>query len=263
MAQKQYKLENLIHTIEEVPKDKSLIIFDLDGTLTESKMGMDGEMGELFNNLVKTKKVAVIGGASLKQMVSQLPENSGNGNLFLLPLDGGAFYEYTNSQWHEIYRREIPLAQKAGISEALARAGLATGYLTPQQTYGPIVEDRGSQMTWSALGQSAPLAEKEKWNQAENGLRSRMVALLEQSLPNLEVKVAGLTSIDITLKGIDKKFGIEQVLKHLGLTVADALFVGDALEGQGNDTPALASGVMCFEVKSVADTKKLIEYLLN
>jgi len=56
-------------------KDKSLIIFDLDGTLAESKQPMDSEMTELLARLLEKKKVAVISGGSFEQFKKQfLPE---------------------------------------------------------------------------------------------------------------------------------------------------------------------------------------------
>ena len=43
-------------------KNKELIVFDLDGTLAESKAQMDAEMVDIFTELLAVKKVAVIGG---------------------------------------------------------------------------------------------------------------------------------------------------------------------------------------------------------
>ena len=265
-------MENLIQTIQEIPKDKSVFVFDLDGTLAESKVNIDSEMGDLLAQLLVKGKVAIIGGASFKQMASQLPESiSKNSNLFLLPLDGGSFYKYPstssgqvqNDSWQEVYKHELSLLQKKGITEALARSSLEAGYLTPAKTYGTTVEDRGSQVTWSALGQEAPLEEKQKWNQSENGLRLKIVTKLKEYLPNMESRVAGLTSIDVTPKGIDKKYGVEQIIKHLNVSAADVLFFGDTLEPEGNDYPALEARVACYMVSSVEDTKKAIEYLLD
>ncbi len=79
----------------------------------------------------------------------------------------------------------------------------------------------------------------------------------------MDVKIAGLTSIDITRRGMNKKFGIEQLLAHLQLAPADALFVGDAFAPEGNDAPSLESGVLCFKVSSVQNTKDLVRHLLS
>ena len=113
------------------------------------------------------------------------------------------------------------------------------------------------------MGQQAPLEEKEKWTEEENDKRLKLVARLNSYLPDMEAKVAGLTSIDVTKKGIDKEFGIEQIIKHLDVLKEDIIFFGDALESEGNDYPVLESGVACFKVESVQNTKNAIEYLLG
>jgi hypothetical protein len=43
---------------------KSLIIFDLDGTLAESKSSLDGEMAALLGRLLEVVKVAIISGGA-------------------------------------------------------------------------------------------------------------------------------------------------------------------------------------------------------
>ena len=257
-------MQNLITSIQYIPKDKKVFVFDLDGTLAESKVNIDGEMGELLAQLLVKDKVAIIGGASFEQMKSQLPENiSQNSNLLLLPLDGGSFYEFQNNEWQEVYKHDLSLVQRKVIREAFAEVLLKIGYVQPEKTYGVIIEDRGSQTTWSALGQQAPLEEKKKWNKEENGLRLKIVAKLREYLPDTEARVAGLTSINVTLKGIDKKFGIEQIIKRPDVLADDVLFIGDELGVDGNDNPALSAGVDCFQVSSIDETKALIKHFLD
>jgi phosphomannomutase len=56
---------------------KGLIIFDLDGTLAESKLPLDAEMAALLARLLEVVKVAVISGGAWaqyeKQVLSHLP----------------------------------------------------------------------------------------------------------------------------------------------------------------------------------------------
>ncbi len=257
-------MENLIKNIEEIPKDKSVVAFDLDGTLAESKMKIDEEMGELLSQLLAKGKVAIIGGAKLEQMRSQLPESiSNNTNLLLLPLDGGSFYINKDGMWQEVYIHELSPFQRRSIGEAFEKAFTEIGYTQPEKTYGEIIENRGGQITWSPLGQEAPLEEKEKWARENTDIRSKLEAKVAEYLPDMKVAIAGMTSIDVTQKGIDKKFGIEQIIKYLGVTKEDILFLGDAIEPNKNDYPALESGVVCYKVKSVEDTKEAIKFIIN
>jgi hypothetical protein len=54
---------------------KTLIIFDLDGTLTESKSDLDGEMATLLARLLGTVDVAIISGGawSMKTLGARKP----------------------------------------------------------------------------------------------------------------------------------------------------------------------------------------------
>src|SRR3989344_1251746 len=295
-------MEKLINTIREIPKDKSVFVFDLDGTLAESKVNIDSEMGGLLAQLLERGKVAIIGGAKFEQMRSQLPENiNKNSNLFLLPLDGGSFYTYPSTSsldsardksgqvqdnnwpgsrtsgssadseipevslpgWHEMYSHKLSDDEVKKIKDSFEKVFEEIGYIQSSKIYGEIIENRGGQVTFSPLGQHAPLEKKEKWAKENNDVRVKIESKVKGYLPEMEVKIAGLTSIDVTLKGIDKKFGIEQIIKHLGVKAEDILFFGDAIEPDENDYPALESGVVCYKVNSVQDTKDAIKHLLD
>jgi HAD superfamily hydrolase (TIGR01484 family) len=137
------------------------------------------------------------------------------------------------------------------------------GYSHPQKIYGELIEDRGTQITFSALGQQAPLRLKEKWKEEHTPDKLKIAQTLQKHLPDLEVRAAGYTSIDVTRKGIDKEYGIRQIKKHLGISFDEMLFVGDALFPGGNDYAVFRTGVPCLEVKGPEDTKKIIRSLLN
>jgi phosphomannomutase len=260
-------MTNLINNVQEIPKDKKLIIFDLDGTLTESKVEIDADAGALLSSLLKEKKAGIIGGGALErfkiQVLAGLPRDTKLKNLFLFPLNGGSFYQYQNSEWQEVYSRKLSDEEKRNIREAFGKFFKEVGHVSPEKIYGKQLEDRGSQVTFSALGQEAPLDEKTRWSKEHYSERLGMALKLQEYLPDMEVKVAGLTSIDVTRKGIDKKFAIEKLMEHLNISVAETLFVGDAFGPDGNDTPALESGVLCFEIESPQDTKDLIKHILD
>lgn len=256
---------NFIHTIEDVPTDKKLIVFDMDGTLTESKMPIDSEMAVLLAGLLKKKKVGIVGGGAFErfetQVVAGLPRDANLENLFVLPLNGGSFYQYKNGGWQNVYSLQLSAEEKEKVREAFKKIFAGIGYVPPERIYGEQIEDRGSQITFSALGQNAPLDEKTEWSQQHDSDRLNMALRLQNHLPDMEVRVAGLTSIDITRKGIDKKFAIEKLAEYLKISVQDTLFVGDAFEPDGNDSPALESGAECFRIGSVQDTKDLINHI--
>ncbi len=77
---------------------KSLIIFDLDDTLAESKSQVQPNMARALTDLLTIKKVAIITGGKyeqiIKQVISQLPENTRLDNLYLFPTCGASYYHF-------------------------------------------------------------------------------------------------------------------------------------------------------------------------
>lgn len=262
------EIKNLLHKIEEVPPNKKIIVFDLDGTLTGSKAELDAEMAILLARLLETKWVAVIGGGTYSQFQEQLLKNLSLPEellkkLFLLPASATAFFRYDANEWQGTYTQQFTQEEKSTILKAFEATFQELEYKHPNDHFGDFIEDRGSQITFSALGQKAPLELKEKWVQENPDLRGKMEALLQKYLPEMEVKVAGLTSIDVTRKGIDKEYGLYQIRDNAHLPFEEMLFVGDAFYHEGNDEAALKTGVLCFQVKGTGDTKRLIEYLIK
>lgn len=252
---------------------KKLIVFDLDGTLAETKSEMDPEMSDLVAKLLASRKMAVIGGGKYElfkwQFISRLrAPRPLLANLFLFPTTATAFYRYDRG-WKKIYDLQLTKKEKAQIHKAFEDAFLEVGYKHPKKTYGKVIEDRGTQVTFSALGQEVVavlgkrgVALKKKWRDENTKTKLKLAAALQRRLPALEVRSAGFTSIDITRKGIDKAYGIRQIEKHLRARRKDMLFIGDALFPGGNDYAVRGTGVECIAVEGPSDTKKIIRALL-
>lgn len=255
-------------------QDKKLIVFDLDGTLAPSKSTMDNEMGSLLKNLLEEKKVAVIGGGKFElfdhQLLSNLkvPEKLLK-NLFLFPVTATTFYRFRNG-WKRVYAINLTAEEVASIMAAFDKVYKKLNYKDPEKTWGKVIENRGSQVTWSALGQDivAHLGEKgieakNKWRDQNTPLKLKIAELLQKELPNLEVHVAGYTSIDVTKKGIDKAYGLKQIEKYLGIKIKDMLFVGDAIFPGGNDYAITKTSVDYVAVKGPDETKSVIQRILT
>ena len=116
------------------------------------------------------------------------------------------------------------------------------------QAWGEVIEDRGSQITFSALGQQAPIEEKKKWD-ADFAKRQRMKSQLDTLIPEFSIHLGGTTSVDVTKPGIDKAYGIRKLRDTLGVTIQEMIFVGDALFPGGNDFPAKEAGVLSIQVR--------------
>jgi phosphomannomutase len=242
---------------------KKLIVFDLDGTLAESKSAIDAEMSALLGALLGVVRVAVISGGAFPQfetqLVANLPATGDLTRLSLLPTCGTRFYEYDGS-WKLLYAEDFSAEQKKKIIAALNDAVDKSGFKA-EKTWGEAIEDRDSQITYSALGQQAPLDAKKNWD-PDFSKRQKIKALLDPMLPDFAVHLGGSTSIDITLPGIDKAYGIYKLRDILKVSIAEMIYVGDALFPGGNDYPARSTGSVCIQVRDPNETKRVIETIV-
>jgi len=242
---------------------KKLIVFDLDGTLAPSKSNLDAEMASLLHCLLGIVKVAIISGGAWsqfeKQVLSNFPHDDRLARLSILPTCGTRFFQYAG-EWKQLYSEDFTADEKETIVSSLKK-GIETAAFPVEKTWGETIEDRGSQITYSALGQQAPLDEKEKWD-PDLAKRKKIKSIVDTLIPQFSVRIGGATSIDVTKLGIDKAYGIGKLRDILGVALQEMIYVGDALFVGGNDYPAEEAGVISIPVRSPDETKRVIEAII-
>jgi len=243
---------------------KSLIVFDLDGTLAQSKSSIDVEMANLLDSLLAIVKVSIISGGAWpqfdQQVVAHLRHDDSLKNLSVLPTCGTQFYRYDGT-WELLYSEDFTVTERKAIVEALRQAITSAG-CKAERLWGEVIEDRGSQITFSALGQQAPLEEKKKWD-PDFAKRRKITAVLDTLIPQFAVHMGGATSVDVTKHGIDKGYGIRKLRDILHIPIDEMIFVGDAVFPGGNDYPAKEAGALSIEVKDPHETKRVIEAIVG
>jgi len=242
---------------------KKLIVFDLDGTLAESKSSLDTEMVSLLHDLLGIIKVAIISGGGWpqfeKQILSNLPHDKVLKDLLLLPTCGTQFYQYDGT-WKKIYSEDFNVDEKKKIMDALKDALDTVGF-NIEKVWGETIEDRGSQITYSALGQEAPIKEKTKWD-PDFTKRVKLRKILAALIPEFSVRLGGTTSVDITKPGIDKAYGIMKLRDRLDIEIEEMIFIGDAIFPGGNDYPPKEAGVTSIMIKGPEESKRVIEAIV-
>jgi HAD superfamily hydrolase (TIGR01484 family) len=246
--------------------DARVLAFDLDGTLAESKSAITPRMAGLLVRLMDEVQVCIISGGAFPQFQAQVldhldatPEQLARLNL--MPTNGTRYYLYRDGEWREIYAEDLPEDTKRKVIDVLTQGAKTLG-LWEEHTWGDIVEDRGSQITFSALGQQAPVAAKTAWD-PDGSKKERLRAYAAERLSGLEVRSGGSTSVDVTAEGIDKAYGMRKLMSELNVGKEDILFVGDRLDPQGNDHPVEAMGIRSVAVKSWQDTADFVEGWLD
>jgi phosphomannomutase len=209
--------------------------------------------------------VCIISGGRFEQFDSQVLQHLGAAEellprLHLMPTCGTRYVGWGDGTWREIYAENLDEDEKSRIAEVLRRGARELG-LWSDSPWGEVIEDRGSQITFSALGQQAPLQAKADWD-PDGTKKAALREYAARWLPDLEVRSGGSTSIDVTRKGIDKAYGIEKLLQQLGMTPETLLFIGDRLDPDGNDFPVRATGVPCVAVSGWEETVELVTSIL-
>ena len=220
-------------------------------------------MANLLNSLLVMVKVAVISGGAWpqfeQQVLAHLRHDNGLRNLSLLPTCGTKFYRH-GVGWELLYSEDFTAAESSRIIDSLQRAMVAADCKV-ERLWGEVIEDRGSQITFSALGQQAPLEEKKKWD-PDFAKRKKIKAVLDTLIPEFSVRLGGATSIDVTRQGIDKAYGIRKLRDILEIPIDQMIFVGDAVFPGGNDYPAKEAGALSIEIKDPHETKRVIEAIV-
>ena len=253
---------------------KKLIAFDLDGTLAESKSPADSRMTGLLDKLLEKFQVCVISGGKFQQFEKQLLRSLKSDpakleKLHIMPTCGTRYYTYSpnDKAWSQVYAEDFTEPQKQKIIDALNKGFDDLGY-REGKIYGEYIEDRGSQVTFSVFGQDIVDALgkegvriKEAWdpdNEKKNKLRDYIAPLI----PEFEVRVGGVTSIDVTKQGIDKAYGMKKLMELLKIAKEDILFIGDRLQEGGNDYPVKVMGIDSLEISHWQETALAIETIL-
>ncbi|UOR02295.1 HAD-IIB family hydrolase [Leucobacter allii] len=249
-----------------MPPIPQLVAFDLDDTLAPSKSPLEPRMRAVFARLLDRTTVAVISGGNFEQFESQLIRSLGPlpeaalERLHLLPTCGTRYERRSRGAWRTVYREELAPEERDAALAALREEARRLG-LWEADPWGEILEDRGSQVTFSALGQRAPVDVKQGWD-PDGVKKNALRAAVQDRLPALEVRSGGSTSVDITRRGIDKAYGMRKLETHTGIALSEMLFVGDRLDPDGNDYPVRALGVPCRAVTGWEDTADFLEELL-
>lgn len=246
---------------------KKLLAFDLDDTLAVTKSPISDHMSETLARILEEFEVCIISGGRYEQFKTQVVdrlhiEPHKLNRLHLMPTCGTRYYRYNelDGEWQQQYAEDLSEAERARVAEVLESSARELG-LWEEKPAGNIIEDRGTQVTFSALGQNATPEDKYAWD-PDGTKKARLRDHAAQSLPGLEVRAGGSTSIDVTREGIDKAYGMQKLIDAIDIHKDDILFFGDNLQEGGNDYPVKAMGIDCLDVDKWEDTVNRLETIL-
>ena len=242
-----------------------IVAFDLDDTLTPAKLPADVEMIDLLWKLLEKTNVAIITWGKFEtinmQIISHFKNDNLLKNLYILPTIWTKMYTYESWTWDLKYKDDLSEDEVKHIKNVLEKA-IRDLNLIPGKVWGEIVENRWSQITYSALWQKAPLEEKKKYDK-DRKKRMKIIDYIKDELKDFSIWIWWTTSIDITKKWMDKSYWIEKLLTYLNFNKKDILFVWDALFEWWNDYPVKKLWIETIQVSSPQDTKILFKKLIS
>ena len=240
-------------------------IFDVDGTLTPSRIKMNKEFKEFFLKWSKGKKYYLVSGSNIEKMDEQVPEDIMIDAQGLFCCGGNEMWEFdphiVNFPFTRIYKNEFKPPNSLGtyLGEQIRFSE------TPVQSTNHI-EDRGSLLNFSVVGRNCTLEERAQYFEWDNEVeeRKKMAEDITSYWPELDAVIGGQISIDIVPKGRDKS----QILKHIQKKEnADKyIFLGDRIPEGGNDYPLAklmgkTDGCRYYKVEDYKETKQILESL--
>jgi len=217
-------------------------IFDLDGTITESRQEMKPETFKALCSL-ECETVSVISGASTEQIKKQLGKFQPK---FILAQSGNDTKFWKN----ELTKDEIVEIMN---HIDMINASYPEYFLTVKD----LIQNRGSQLAFSFIGHNTNIEDKKAFDQQGN-FRRTVLDTVPFNSNSLEVRVAGTTCLDYTKKDGTKGKNIEKLIKELNWNKEDCIYFGDALEPGQNDETVI--GVI--ETVKVKNPEDLIEKLI-
>lgn len=264
---------------------KKILAFDIDQTLNVAKTPITEDIAHLLVECLNHFEICPISGQKFDQFLIQIvdrlvaytdvtPEQLKHLHLFVA--QGTQYYRYNptandndgssyNPQnWEQVYNYPLTAEQISQISVALESAAKEFGFWEEDQLLpgDEIIENRLSQVTFSALGQKAGTEAKYAWD-PDHQKRNKIAARAKELAPEFEFEVAGTTSINAVVPGMNKSFGMTHMLEELQAEKSDILYFGDMTQPGGNDYPVVQMGFDVITVRSHEDTAFALQGILG
>lgn len=274
---------------------KEVLSFDVDQTLNIAKTPIPDEIAKLLVKCIeKGFEICPISGQKFDQFLIQIvnpllrngatPEDLEHLHLFVA--QGTQYYHYgkdktwkkgpfsvtttdhkspyNEKNWHLVYDFPLENEEVEKITTALETAAKELGFWEEDKLKkgDEIIENRLSQVTFSALGQTAGTKEKYAWD-PDCKKREKIVKKAKKLAPEFDFEIGGTTSINAIRPGMNKKFGMDHLMDELNVTEDEILYFGDMTQPGGNDYPVVEMGIETITVHSHEDTAYALRGILG
>lgn len=263
--------------------NKKVLAFDVDQTLNIAKTPIPPEMADVLSKCLDHFYICPISGQKFEQFLIQIVDPIVKiaddhakllkrlESLRLFVAQGTQYYRYeptsdsyNPADWHQVYNYPLTDEDVVKITTVLEESARELGLWEADKLAAgdQIIENRLSQVTFSALGQTAGTEAKYAWD-PDLKKRQAIVAKCREKLPDFLYEIGGTTSINVAAPGMNKEFGMTHLLEELQVEKQDVLYFGDMTQPGGNDYPVVAMGVDTITVRSHEDTLYALRGILG
>ena len=251
---------------------KKVLAFDVDQTLNIAKTPIPKEIADLLTQCLDHFEICPISGQKFDQFLIQIVNELKDAkpkqleHLHLFVAQGTQYYRYDASKkdWDQVYSYPLTDEQVAEITAAIKQAAEELGYWEEDKLAegDEIIENRLSQVTFSALGQKAGTEAKYAWD-PDCKKREAIVKRAKELAPAYDYEIGGTTSINAITPGMNKVFGMTHLMEELKVEKEDILYFGDMTQPGGNDYPVVQMGIDTITVRTHEDTAYALRGILG
>ena len=249
---------------------KKVLAFDIDQTLNIAKTPITDDIADLLTKCLDHFEICPISGQKFDQFLIQIVDRLTHAtkkqlsHLHLFVAQGTQYYRFVDGSWQQIYNYPLTNEQVTKISDTIEQAAKELGFWEADklQPGDEIIENRLSQVTFSALGQKAGTDAKYAWD-PDCKKRQKIVKRCQELSPEFEYEIGGTTSINAITPGMNKVFGMTHLLEELKVDKKDILYFGDMTQPGGNDYPVVQMGIDTITVRNHEDTAYALRGILG
>ena len=236
-----------------------IFVFDIDGTLTPSRLRMTEEFAKFFDKWSSENKYYLVTGSDLNKTKEQLP-------IAYIDRAEAIFTCCGNQMWRDdelIYDNKFELSTK--LKNTLEVVLMSSPY---PHRYGNHIEDRGSMVNFSIVGRDCNQEQREEYFKYDNekGERKIIANAIKEKFPDLDAVIGGQISIDIYPKGNDKSQILNIIEQERLVPPSEYIFIGDRTEKGGNDYPLAklmeeTNNCKYFQTEGPEQTMEILQWL--
>lgn len=264
---------------------KKVLAFDIDQTLNIAKTPITDETAGILAECLNYFEICPISGQKFDQFLIQIVNRlievaevtpAQLMHLHLFVAQGTQYYRYNplannndgasydEKNWEEVYSFPLTKNEVQIISQAIETAAKELSFWESDklQAGDQIIENRLSQVTFSALGQKAGTKEKYAWD-PDCKKRQKIAKRAKELAPDFTFEIGGTTSINAVKPGMNKAFGMTHMMDELKISRDEILYFGDMTQPGGNDYPVVEMGIETITVRNHEDTEFALKGILG